>query len=160
MSNAILLAALVAGVDPDLLSAICFVESGHNPKAYVHNDGGSPSYGQCQIKMGTAKDMGFRGTKKELMSESVNALYSAKYLQYQRKRYGSWEKAIIAYNAGRVTYKTTYVNKVKQVMGRVKWTALQNARVGKNQQKNPSQLLSITTALHAKKKLTQSQQKR
>jgi soluble lytic murein transglycosylase-like protein len=148
MSNAILLAALVVGIDPHLLSAICYVESGHNVNAYVHNDGGSPSYGQCQIKMATAKDMGFRGTKKELMSEGANALYAAKYLNYQYKRTRRWESAIIAYNAGRVIKSQKYLHKVKKVMGEKKWTALQNAHVETRvSRKSSPPLISITAQL-------------
>ena len=153
MSTAILLAALVVGIDPNLLSAVCFVESGHKEEAYVAMDGKTPSYGLCQIKKGTARDMGFRGSSAQLMQAETNAFYAAKYLKYHYKRNGNWEKAVISYNAGRPIQKQTYLNKVKKVMGEKKWTKLtQSAHVGKNQQKKPSQLLSITTALAARQK--------
>lgn len=152
MTTAILLAALIVGIDPELLSAVCYVESGHKVDAYVHNDGGSPSYGQCQIKMGTAKDMGFRGTKTQLMSPGINALYAAKYLRYQYKRFGSWSSAVISFNAGRVISKTVYVDKVKKVMGRVKWNRLQNAHVETRVLKKSSPPLNTITAQLAKLK--------
>jgi len=152
MSTAILLAALIAGIDPELLSAVCYVESGHNTEAYVHNDGGSPSYGQCQIKMATAKELGFSGTGKELMSEGINSLYAALYLKYQYKRYGNWRSAVISYNAGRVINKTTYVDKVKKVMGEKKWKALQNAHVATKASRKSSPPLNTITAHLAKLK--------
>lgn len=151
MTTAILLAALIVGIDPELLSAVCYVESGHKVDAYVHNDGGSPSYGQCQIKMDTAKDMGFNGTKAQLMSPGTNALYAAKYLRYQHKRYGLWSSAVISFNAGRVIKNQRYLNKVKKVMGDKKWTKLtQSAHVGKKAQRSSLPHLVTSIAQLAK----------
>lgn len=111
--NAFLLAGLLTGVDPTLLSALCYVESKHDAGAYVAMDGSSPSYGICQIKLGTAKHMGFRGTAEQLMEPSVNIFYAAKYLQWQKARYKDRRKAISAYNAGRaITGNAAYVRKV------------------------------------------------
>lgn len=152
MSTAIMLAALIVGIDPELLSAVCYVESGHKVDAYVHNDGGSPSYGQCQIKLSTAKDMGFQGGAKALMRAETNALYAAKYLAYQRGKTKNWGDAVIAYNAGRVIKRTKYLNKVKQVMGRVKWNRLQNAHVETRVSRKSSPPLNTITAQLARLK--------
>jgi soluble lytic murein transglycosylase-like protein len=90
---------------PGLLSALCYVESRHNVRAINIHDGGSSSHGVCQVKLGTARQMGFRGTAKELQSPKNNIRYAARYLHYQYLRYdGNAHKAIAAYNSG--TYST------------------------------------------------------
>jgi soluble lytic murein transglycosylase-like protein len=106
------MAGLVTGVDPALLSSLCFVESNHNINAYVHQDGGTPSYGLCQVKLETARALGFTGRAEELMDPSSNALYAALYLKRQHKRYGTWEKAVSAYNCGHACGNKSYVRKV------------------------------------------------
>ena len=84
-----------------LLSAVCYVESRHNPAAIHHDDGSQNSLGVCQIQPRTARFMGFRGTDKDLMAPSTNVEYSARYLKYQLTRYdGDVFKAVSAYNAG------------------------------------------------------------
>lgn len=109
-----IMAGLLNGVDPSLLSALCFVESSHQPAAYVHVDGNSPSYGLCQIKYETAKWLGFKGKAGELFDRNVNAYWAARYLGYQISRYnGDTRKALSAYNAGSaIKANKKYVNKV------------------------------------------------
>jgi soluble lytic murein transglycosylase-like protein len=112
--------ALLVNVPAVLLSSLCYVESGHNPKAINHNDGGSPSYGKCQVKRDTARLV--MGRDVNLMDEQTNMLVAAKYLRRQYERYGNWDKAVLAYNAGR--YKQCgvqacnqkYLTKVKRRM--------------------------------------------
>lgn len=96
----ILAAAKKIGVSGSLLLAICSHESGLN-NVYVHHDGGSPTYGICQIKYETAKMVGFTGEAKELMDAEKNAKWAATYLKYQKSRYaGDWIKSTAAYNSG------------------------------------------------------------
>src|ERR1700692_3723359 len=84
---------------PDgLLSSLCYVESGHNIEAVHLADGNGNSIGACQIKLKTARFMGFRGTEKQLMRPDVNIYYAAWYLRYQINRYRSVRKGVIAYN--------------------------------------------------------------
>lgn len=105
---------------PDLLKSLCYVESTHNVYAVHIDDGGSNSIGVCQIKLPTAKLMGFRGTDKELMNVHDNVKYAAKYLTFQLRRYnGNVYKAVAAYNTGSyITHNGVdpinkpYVNKV------------------------------------------------
>lgn len=86
---------------PNLLSSLCWVESKHNVYAHHVNDGGSDSFGICQIKYNTAKHMGFKGTKQQLMEPINNINYAAAYLSYQLVRYNNNpKKAVIAYNRG------------------------------------------------------------
>lgn len=99
---AILAASQTFSLPPGLLSAVCYVESHHKPRAVNRQDGGSPSLGLCQIKLDTAKLLGFQGKEKDLMNPKVNAYYAAKYLKKQLDRYdGYYYRAISAYNAGK-----------------------------------------------------------
>jgi len=96
-------------VPPSLLAAIADVESGGNPNAR----GRSGEIGLMQIKCDTAREMGMTGSCEDLLNPYVNVWYAARYLRYQYNRYGSWEKAISAYNAGRYTPANwRYVEKV------------------------------------------------
>jgi len=98
----------------NLLSALCFVESSHRVSAIHKDDGDGNSVGVCQVKLSTAKWLGFKGTEKQLMNPKTNIYYAAKYLASQRKRYKSITKAIIAYNRGNAKglTSTKYSDKV------------------------------------------------
>lgn len=108
-----------------LLSSICWVESNHRPSAIHLDDGGSPSQGVCQLKLTTARLMGFKGPSRQLMRPRVNVYYAGKYLRYQLDRYEDASKAILAYNAGsyRLNRKGRpvnrhYLNKVNKIWHR------------------------------------------
>ena len=88
---------------PALLDSLCFVESGHNQAAVHLDDGGSNSVGVCQVKLRTARWLGFKGTEQQLLKPKTNVYYAAKYLAYQLHRYKNVEKAIVAYNKGNAT---------------------------------------------------------
>lgn len=89
------------GLPAGLLSAICYVESAHKDRVVNIHDGGSPSYGVCQIKYKTARELGFTGTAYELRSAKPNILYAGKLLKRQLNRYkGDIKKAVAAYNSG------------------------------------------------------------
>lgn len=110
--NAIMLAALfnittvTLDLPPGLLSALCFVESSHKVNAIHKFDGTSHSMGVCQIKLATARLVGFKGTEAELMQPEINIAYAGKYLHRQLVRYKfDTVKAVAAYNSG--TYKET-----------------------------------------------------
>lgn len=113
------------GLPPGLLSAICYVESNHRPHVIRHQDGKGDSLGICQIKLTTARMVGFKGTREELMQPKVNIYYAAAYLKRQIKRYGGDTfTAVSAYNRGSSALKPNglfsnqhYVEKV-----RLRWT--------------------------------------
>lgn len=109
-----LLIGQLVGVPGELVRAVCKVESGLNPAAIHHSDGHSKSYGLCQIKLATARQMGYDGTVQGLMDPETNAMYAAKYLKMQKERYGNWLQAISAYNAGRAIISNR--NYVRQVL--------------------------------------------
>jgi soluble lytic murein transglycosylase-like protein len=99
-STIILAAAKVIGIPGSLLLAICTHESGLRNVEAPH-DHGSPSYGLCQVKLDTAKILGFTGEGSGLMDPETNAKYAAMYLKYQLDRYqGDWCSATAAFNAG------------------------------------------------------------
>lgn len=86
---------------PGLLSATCWVESNHKVNAVNVDDGGSSSYGACQIKLETAQMLGYTGAVKKLKDPAVNVYWAGRYLKYQLDRYdGDPRKAVAAYNAG------------------------------------------------------------
>lgn len=98
-----------------LLESVCYVESTHNIRALHINDGGTDSYGVCQVKYETARWLGYRGSANQLMDPSINIFYAAKLLKKQILRYnGNIEKAVIAYNRGnaRNLTQTRYSKKV------------------------------------------------
>jgi len=114
------IAAKEAGIPAKLLSAVCKVESGHR-NIINWNDSGTPSYGQCQLKMQTARHMGFKGGVSALINPLTNARIAAKFLAWQLRRYGGdWKKAITAYNRGSykhgVSKNNLYVTKVTLAM--------------------------------------------
>lgn len=108
-----------------VMSATCFVESTHRANVVHKDDGHGNSVGLCQIKVQTARVLGFHGTEIDLLNPVVNAYWSAKYLKKQLVRYnGDLEKALSAYNAGShrlnefgVTKNRKYVDKVLKAMG-------------------------------------------
>lgn len=99
-STIILAAAKAVGVPGALLLAICTHESGLRNVEAPH-DHGSPSYGLCQLKLDTAKGLGYQGNGPGLMVPETNAKYAAQYLKMQLERYdGDWCKSVAAYNSG------------------------------------------------------------
>lgn len=113
--RALRIAEETQGIPQDLLVSLCYVESLLNPDAPNPNDGGSPSYGLCQIKYRTARDMGFKGKRKELYNPYINAIYAAKYLKsFKKSSKIDWIQAVAAYNCGHIPKNpiTAYTTKV------------------------------------------------
>lgn len=107
-SQIILAMAKKIGISGHLLLAICIHETGLQ-NVVVPNDHGTPTYGVCQIKSGTARDLGYEGEDKGLMDPQTNVKYAAMYLKKQLKRYqGNVNKAISAYNAGSFKESSIY----------------------------------------------------
>lgn len=105
---------------PDLLSSLCFIESSHKVSAIHLDDGGSNSVGICQLKLSTARWLGFNGTEKQLMDPAINIYYSGLYLSRLITRYsGNLDKAVIAYNMGHAGSfeHTKYSDKVMKKWG-------------------------------------------
>jgi soluble lytic murein transglycosylase-like protein len=104
LALAFLSASHAYGLPDGLLNSLCLVESGHKINAVHQDDGYGNSLGVCQLKLSTAKLLGFRGTEKQLMSPSLNVKYAAKFLAKQIHRYhGNLYRAVAAYNRGKST---------------------------------------------------------
>lgn len=119
-------AAKAAKTSAILLYAICAHESRNFTLDYSMYDNGSPSYGVCEIKSGTARMMGWNGTDEmELRNPYLNIKLAAKYLRYQQDIYGDdWIKLTSSYNSG------TYAEgKVKNCPRNLKYLNLVKAKL-------------------------------
>lgn len=102
------------------MASLCFVESSYDVEATNVDDGGGDSIGVCQVKVSTARTLGFQGTAKQLKDPLTNSYYAGMYLHHQLRRYsGDVHKGIASYNSGtwRInaegnTKNQVYVNKV------------------------------------------------
>ncbi|MEM9107050.1 MAG: lytic transglycosylase domain-containing protein [Pseudomonadota bacterium] len=107
------------GVPSDLAHAVVRVESNFNPKAR----GRAGEVGLMQIKLGTARLMGYRGTKRDLYDPETNIKYGMKYLgQAHELSGGSTCGTILRYNAGHAAKRmnkisSRYCSKVKKIIG-------------------------------------------
>ena len=88
-------ARLEGAMNPQLVWAVANIESSKNGKAR-----NGTHYGLMQLKLGTARMMGFRGKPKELLNWKLNLGYGSRYLNEQMRRYRSKTAALAAYNAG------------------------------------------------------------
>jgi soluble lytic murein transglycosylase-like protein len=91
-------ATLEGAINPRLVLAVANVESSKNGKAISRY--GETHYGLMQLKLGTARMMGFRGKPTELLNWKLNLRYGSKYLDSHLRRYQSKKAAAAAYNAG------------------------------------------------------------
>src|ERR1035437_1028349 len=114
------LATTAFDLPPGLLDAVCYVETKHTENAIHLNDGGSHSLGICQIKLSTARELGYKGSAEDLQyNTKVNAYYAAAYLSSKLRKYADISCAIAAYNHGSCrTIKGVIVNRkyVERVM--------------------------------------------
>ena len=96
-------------VNPRLVAAIVWQESSWNAKA-VGEDPGGKSWGLMQIKWSTAKWLGFKGSRKELLNPAVNLHWGIKYLKSLAVRYPYGWDAISAYNLGHPVFHNGWAN--------------------------------------------------
>jgi soluble lytic murein transglycosylase-like protein len=96
------LAALIAkhaaadNVPEELVRRVIKRESGGNPRA-VHED----NYGLMQIKLATARGLGYRGDARGLLDADTNMTYAVKYLAgAYRVADGDMDRAVQYYAAG------------------------------------------------------------
>src|SRR5581483_10329814 len=90
-AGAIEQAANAAGIDPRLLAAVAWTESGFNPGAVS----GTGAVGLTQLMPATAAGLGV-----DAADPYQNLLGGARYLAGQLQRFGRVDHALAAYNAG------------------------------------------------------------
>jgi soluble lytic murein transglycosylase-like protein len=107
------------GVPTRLANAIVRVESNFNPKAR----GRAGEVGLMQIKLGTARMMGYRGSRKGLYDPETNIKYGMKYLAGAHKLAGGDTcGTVLRYNAGHGAKRmnpvsSRYCKKVRKITG-------------------------------------------
>src|SRR5580692_12408485 len=84
------------GVPVSLVERVIKRESGGNPRAVSHGN-----YGLMQIRLGTARAMGFSGSAAELLDPEVNMTYAVRYLAgAYRAAGGNESRAVALYASG------------------------------------------------------------
>lgn len=83
-------------VPPSLIRRVIQRESGGNPRVIYHGN-----YGLMQIRLGTARAMGYRGSAAGLLDPETNMIYAVKYLAgAYRVAHGNADLAVHYYAAG------------------------------------------------------------
>jgi soluble lytic murein transglycosylase-like protein len=94
-----LMVALLAranGVPPALVHRVIVRESGYNERAV-----NSGNYGLMQIRLGTARALGYGGTAEGLLDPETNMAYAVRYLAgAYRAAHGDEERAVALYSSG------------------------------------------------------------
>lgn len=90
------------GVPLKILLAISFTESSFNHKSLNHNRNGTKDYGLMQINSFWAKHAAGMGYEWSQVKHDpcTNVMFGSRILKDNRRRLGTWEAAIGAYNAG------------------------------------------------------------
>jgi hypothetical protein len=89
--------ALMKDIPINLLFALAQWESGFNTNSDTVNDNGSHDIGWMKCNTYTFKNY----TVQQLKDAALNGELGSDFLVQQQHIYGSWEEAVIAYNAGR-----------------------------------------------------------
>jgi soluble lytic murein transglycosylase-like protein len=94
-----LMVALLAranGVPPSLVHRVIVRESGYNERAI-----NSGNYGLMQIRLGTARALGYGGTAEGLLDPETNMAYAVRYLAgAYRAAHGDEDRAVALYSSG------------------------------------------------------------
>lgn len=107
------------GVPLGLAKAVVSIESNFRPNAR----GKAGEIGLMQVKLSTARGLGYKGSAKGLYNPDTNLLYGMKYLGMAHKIGGkSTCGTILRYNAGHGAKRmnpvsAAYCSKVKRVIG-------------------------------------------
>jgi soluble lytic murein transglycosylase-like protein len=112
-------AASKHGVPACLVYAVAKKESGLRPWVVTYEKRvRDSSFGVMQVRWNTAtKELGFKGSKTDLLNLSDNLMIGSKYLAKKIKRYRSLERGVAAYNAGSVGKTIRNKKYVNNIMG-------------------------------------------
>jgi len=88
--------AAAHGLPPSLVHRVIMRESRYNPRAVSKGN-----YGMMQIRLGTARAMGYRGSAAGLLDPNTNMTYAVKYLAgAYRAAGGNPDRAVRLYASG------------------------------------------------------------
>ena len=88
--------AAANGVPVELVHRVIMRESRYNPRAVSRGN-----YGMMQIKLATARSMGYTGTAEGLLDPETNLTYAVKYLAgAYRAAHGDHNRAVAYYAGG------------------------------------------------------------
>ena len=88
--------AAAHGLPPSLVHRVIMRESRYNPRALSKGN-----YGMMQIRLGTARAMGYRGSAAGLLDANTNMTYAVKYLAgAYRAAGGNHDRAVRLYASG------------------------------------------------------------
>lgn len=112
--------AVITGVNPKFAESIARTESSLRPQVIAHEKKtNSKSYGLFQLRYSTAQELGFKGSRKELLDINLNIEYGVKQIKACQVKYGNdLNKIACCYNAG--LYRSAKVCKSGQVRGYIK----------------------------------------
>jgi len=82
------------GVPPSLVHRVIMRESRYNPRAVSRGN-----YGLMQIRLGTARAMGYRGSAAGLLDPHTNMAYAVRYLAGAYRAAGGNPNRAVAYYA-------------------------------------------------------------
>lgn len=108
--------AAAHGLPPSLVHRVIMRESRYNPRAVSRGN-----YGMMQIRLGTARAMGYTGSAAGLLDPNTNMTYAVKYLAgAYRAAGGNADRAVALYASGyggRGRSVQTYAQTVSPMMG-------------------------------------------
>jgi len=91
--------AAANGVPPDLVHRVIVRESKYNPRVVSKGN-----YGMMQIKLATARGLGYTGTAEGLLDPDTNLTYAVKYLAGAYRAAGGDHNRAVSYYAGGYYY--------------------------------------------------------
>ncbi len=91
--------AAANGVPPELVHRVIVRESKYNPRAISKGN-----YGMMQIKLATARGLGYTGTAEGLLDPDTNLTYAVKYLAGAYRAAGGDHNRAVSYYAGGYYY--------------------------------------------------------
>ena len=124
-------AASAAGIPASLVERVIKRESGGNPRAVS-----SGNYGLMQIRLGTARAMGYSGDAAGLLDAQTNMTYAVKYLAgAYRAAGGNESRAVALYASG--YYAQAKVQKVQDRFDQAQYDRPQDGQVGYDRGSRP-----------------------
>ncbi len=101
--------AAANGVPPELVHRVIVRESKYNPHAVSKGN-----YGMMQIKLATARGLGYTGTAQGLLDPDTNLTYAVKYLAGAYRAAGGNHNRAVSYYAGGYYYAAKRQGQLQQ----------------------------------------------